>query len=906
MNAPTDGAPPTDAAARSSRHRREEVLRALFAQVLGLERVDVDDSFFHLGGHSLLATRLMSRIQTVLGVEAPVRTVFEAPTVSELADRLEQVGAEPRPPLRPLPRPEEIPLSSTQRRLWFLNRLHGGAGNYNMPMAYRLRGKLDTAALHGALNDLVARHETLRTAYPDWDGRPQQVVLDPEEAQIELRVEPLSEEGLSEAMTSEARYGFDLTAETPLRVRLFRLSPKEHVLLLVVHHIACDGWSLVPLLRDLEHAYTARLCGERPSWPRLSVQYVDYTLWHDSLMGEADDPQSRLNKQVGFWRGELEDVPDRLEIDVTGPRPDVLSHRGGRVTARIGSRCHRALQDLAHESGTSVFMIVQATLAALLTRRGAGTDIAVGTPTAGRTDEALDDLIGFFVNTLVLRTRTDGDPTFRELLAQVHGTCLAAFSQQDVPFDHLVHMLRPERSPAWHPLIQVMLAFQNNAPARLTLPGLDVLDEPVEEDITRFDLRFELTERFGTDRTPDGVHTSLTFASDLYTEEDAERLLQDFVSLLDAVASTPDRRLSRLDRPEATSAGGTDGQGRDRSLPASRPRPRIAFVCSPHGQQWVGMARNLARTDPVVRSVLEECDRELARHAGWSLLHELFLDEPDIRIGDVGVMQPVILSVQVAIAAWLEGFGVRPDAVTGHSLGEIAACVIAGVLDIPDAMRLMYHYSDQQRRVASADGGMAVFEIPPSDLAEYLRERGADAVIAGHNGPRTTVLAGRRAELEGMVAEFQVRDVLCAMVRVDLPAHSPAIDAVMDDLVRSVGELRPRPGRIPVVSSVTGTTLPWEEVDARYFARNLRQTVLLAEATEKLLSEHDVLVEISAHPVLAPALRQSVAEHNRRATVVTTMRQDEDDRTGLHSALEHLRSLGAEVVRPDGIALPSL
>ncbi|MEU3098020.1 acyltransferase domain-containing protein, partial [Streptomyces sp. NPDC006967] len=328
-------------------------------------------------------------------------------------------------------------------------------------------------------------------------------------------------------------------------------------------------------------------------------------------------------------------------------------------------------------------------------------------------------------------------------------------------------------------------------------------------------------------------------------------------------------------------------------------RPRIAFVCSPYGQQWVGMARNLFRTEPVFRSVLEECDRELARYAGWSLVEELFLDEERARTSDVGVMQPVVFAIQVGLAAWLEAAGVRPGAVVGHSLGEIAACVIAGVLDLPQAVRLVHHYSDQQRRVAGPDSGMAVVELSASELEERLAEQDSSVCVATRNGPRTTALAGNRSELEALVAQLKAEGVLCAMIRVDLPAHSPAIDPIMADLERALAGLTAKPGRIPVISSVTGKPLDWRDVGPAYFVRNLREQVRLADATAHLLSEKfDVLVEISANPVLASALQQSVDDFGRTATVMTTMRRDEDDRTGLTETLEALARLGTKVRLP--------
>ncbi|MEU1485151.1 condensation domain-containing protein [Streptomyces sp. NPDC005752] len=871
---------------RDPRNQREEILCAVFAQVLGVDRVTIDDSFFTLGGHSLLATRLAIRVRAALGIDVPMRTVFEAPTVAQLAERLESGSGNRRPALRRFGSPEQIPLSQTQRRLWFLNRLHGAAGHYNMPIAYRLRGELDVPALRRALDDLVTRHESLRTAYPDWDGQPQQIVLDPDEAPVELPVTELTDAELPEALSEEAAYPFDLTGETVLRCHLFRLGTDEHVLLLTIHHIACDGWSLAPLNRDLACAYSARRRGEQPDWEELPLQYVDYTLWQNELLGDEDDPNSLLNRETAFWRAELEGLSDRLQIDAAAPRPDTPSHRGARIATRIPPSTHQALQQLARETGTSVFMVVQAALAALLTRRGAGTDIAIGIPTAGRGDEALDDLVGFFVNTLVLRTRTDSDPTFRELLSRVRSTDLAAFAHQDVPFDHLVQALNPPRSPAWHPLIQVMLAFQNNAVAELDMPGLAVGAEPVDEGITRFDLRFELFERFADRRTPAGIDAGLTYALDLFTPADAERLTQDFADLLNVVATAPHLRLSELDRAPLHEP---DRSRPAESAPSTESALRAAFVCSPYGQQWVGMGRTLFRAEPAFRTVLEECDRELARHTGWSLVHELFLDEPEARTGDVGVMQPITFAVQVGIARWLESKGVLPSAVAGHSIGEIAACVIAGILDIPDAARLVHHYSDQQRRVAGPTCGMAAFELSAADLTPHLRE---GVSIAARNGPRTTILAGERSVLEAIVSELQGRDVLCAMVRVDLPAHSAAIDPIMADLERAVGTLTPKPGRIPMVSSVTGEELDWQQATAGYFAGNLRHPVLLADAVSRLLRENDVLVEISAHPVLAPALQQSVDDSATGATVVTTMRRSDDDRTGLLDALRTLQGLG--------------
>lgn len=867
-------------AGRAPADDRQRLLCEVFAETLGVAEVGIDDSFFELGGHSLLATRLITRVRAALGVEIGLRAVFEAPTVARLVEHLTE-GGERRPVLAPAARPEVVPLSASQARLWFLNRLHRDAAHYNMPIAHRLTGTLDITALDTAIHDVVARHEVLRTAYPDWDGVPQQVVLDPDDAPVELAVEPATETGLAAALTEAAGYPFDLTEETPLRARLLRLADDDHVLLLVVHHIACDGSSLAPLLRDLGTAYAARRRGTAPEWKALPVQYADYALWQREVLGHADDPNSVLSRQTRFWRGELAGMPERLRLDCQRERPPVLSHQGGRVGGLVPAEVHAALVRLAQQTGTSVFMLAQAALAAVLTLAGAGTDIAIGTPSAGRDDTALEELVGFFVTTLVLRTRTDGDPAFTELLNRVRTTDLAAFANQDVPFDHLVQALNPDRSPAWHPLIQVMLAFQNTPPAELEMPGLAVAAVPVEESVTRFDLRFELVERPSAAGT--GMTVGVTYALDLFAEADAAALLDRFTDLIAAAAARPDLPISALGA----------GARRVAELPP-RPCParttrRAAFVFSPYGQQWVGMGRTMFRTEPVFRAALEECASALAEHTGWSLVDELFLDEPAARTGDVGVMQPVVFAVQVGIARWLEAHGVPPSAVVGHSVGEIAACAVAGILDIDDAVRLVHHYSDQQRRVAGPEHGMAVAELSAEDLLARLPARGSLS-IAAHNGPRTTVLAGPAAELARVVAALRSDDVLCAMVRVDLAAHSAAIDPIMADLVRAVGSLRPKPGRVPMISSVTGSELDWRAVDAAYFARNLRQTVRLSEAVAGLLREHDVLVEVSAHPVLAPALRQCAA--GTPVEVVATMRNGDDDRAGPVAALAALTDRG--------------
>jgi hypothetical protein len=329
-------------------------------------------------------------------------------------------------------RPEEIPLSPAQRRLWFLSRLDGPGATYHLPLCARLSGPLDRDALRDALGDVVARHESLRTVFPDTGGRPRQLVLEADQARPELRVCHATEFALAADVSRAAGTGFDLSSELPLRAHLFVLSPTEHVLLVVLHHIVGDGWSLAPLARDLGEAYAARRGGAAPEWVALPVQYADYTLWQRQVLGDEEDSGSELAGQVGYWREALAGLPEELTLPVDRARPARMSYRGATETFRVDADVHRRLAALAREHGASVFMVIQAGLAALLSRLGAGEDIPLGSPIAGRTDEGLEELVGFFVNTLVLRTDVSGDPTFAELVERVREADLAAYAHQQL------------------------------------------------------------------------------------------------------------------------------------------------------------------------------------------------------------------------------------------------------------------------------------------------------------------------------------------------------------------------------------------------------------------------------------------------------------------------------------------
>lgn len=526
-----------------ARTEREAALADIVATITGSDRVSVRANLFEIGVDSLSAARIAARAEAALGVQVGIRDIFEEPTIAGLAARLAQRTQSSLIPLAPRPRPATIPLAAAQRRLWFINQFDTASAAYNIVFATRLNGALDVDALRAAFEDVVARHEPLRTVYPTVGGEPCQVVRDVATVVdgLALDAEPVAEEiVLGERIRQTVETGFDVSAAVPVRVRLYRTGPDEHILVLVVHHIAADGSSMAPLARDVFAAYRARVKDQAPQWKPLQVQYGDYALWQREMLGAEDDPPSVIARQIGYWTEVLADAPELLDLPTDRPRPATMSMVGGSVRFGIPQRLHDAVVRLARREGVTVFVVLHSALAIVLARTAHTGDVSVGTPVAGRGIPALDDLVGMFVNTVVLRTLVRDDRSFRHLVGQVRGVDFEALAHADLPYERLVDLLDRPRSTAYTPLYQVLFGLQNTPAARFQLLDVDVelLDPGIAQAKT--DLTVLLTERLDGDR-PAGIDGEIVYATDIFVESTAESLAERFIRVLDAVVCDPTR-----------------------------------------------------------------------------------------------------------------------------------------------------------------------------------------------------------------------------------------------------------------------------------------------------------------------------------------------------------------------------
>ncbi|MEU6587293.1 amino acid adenylation domain-containing protein [Nocardia sp. NPDC046763] len=562
----------------------EIAVAEVFAAVLGVESIGADDDFFALGGNSLLATQLAARIGAALDTRVPVRAVFEASTVAGLAANIGQhAGTGDRKALTAVERPDNIPLALAQQRMWFLNQFDTTSTAYNVPVAVRLTGALDEDALRAAIADVVARHEILRTIYPQTENGPVQVILPPAQAVPELQVRTMPTDEVLGAVIEVISTTFDVTVEVPIKVALFKIEGSdaapaapvveseaaahaaaytfdfadiaptgqypavgpnapvsaEYVLALVIHHISGDGSSVAPLTRDLMTAYAARSIKQKPGWTPLSVQYADYSIWQRELLGSEDDADSLASKQVAYWKQALAGLPDQLDLPADRPRPAVQSFHGGKIDIRIEAELHTALVELARTEGATLFMVVHTALAVLLSRLSGSDDIAIGTPMAGRGEAVLDDLIGMFVNTLVFRTQVEGGQPFAELLARQRETDIQAYANADVPFERLVEVLNPARSTARHPLFQVGLSFQNLTRSTLELPGLSVSGLDVDTELSQFDLHLIVSDIYSENGAAEGITGILTYATDIFDRDTVAEFADRFIGLLREIVAAP-------------------------------------------------------------------------------------------------------------------------------------------------------------------------------------------------------------------------------------------------------------------------------------------------------------------------------------------------------------------------------
>jgi amino acid adenylation domain-containing protein len=522
----------------------EEVLTGIWAELLRVERVGVKDNFFQLGGHSLLATQLVSRVRETFQVEISLRRLFEGPTVSGLALAVEEAlhagERVPSPPVTLVSRDGNLPLSFAQQRLWFLDQLEPGSAAYNMPLAVRLTGQLEREALERAFAEILRRHEVLRTTFHTTLGRPVQVIN--AEQALALPLLDLSqlpaderEAEMKRLATEEARLSFDLSTGPLLRVQLLRLSGDEHLLLLTLHHIIADGWSMSILTREVAALYRAFDAGESGSLPELPLQYADYAAWQrEWLQGEA------LDEQLQYWREQLSDAPSLLELPTDRPRPPVQTQHGARRPIRFSASLSQQLEVLSRRESVTMFMTLLAAFQALLARYSGQQDVLVGTPIAGRTRAEVEPLIGLFVNTLVLRARMDDNPSFRQLLAQVREAALGAYAHQDVPFEMLVEELQPERALSHTPLFQVMFMLQNVPLEATELSELSLSLVAVESGTTKFDLTLSLRE------TGEGIYGSLEYNTDLFDEETITLMVEHYERLLDRMVRDPEHRVREI------------------------------------------------------------------------------------------------------------------------------------------------------------------------------------------------------------------------------------------------------------------------------------------------------------------------------------------------------------------------
>ena len=527
----------------------ERQLASIWQQVLRVPVLGIHDNFFELGGHSLLATQLISRVQDVFELELPLRSLFENPTVAELASDIAVAQSQTRVvesfAIEPLARNSELPLSFAQARLWFLDQLMPLNPFYNIPFALRLAGELDILVLQSSLNEIIRRHETLRTSFKTVNGQPTQLIAESLElklAAIDLQLLPkLEREQKERELASQlAQQPFDLRVAPLMRVTLLRLAPTEHVLLFVMHHIISDGWSMGVFHRELAVLYDTFVTGKTSPLPELSIQYADFAVWQRTWL-----ELSALKNQLLYWQQQLAELAV-LQLPTDYPRPAEQSFRGAVEILSLPLNLKQGLVKLSQQHGFTLFMTLLAVFKVLLYRYTGQTDLVVGSPIANRNRSEIEPLIGFFVNTLVLRTQIQGNLHFDELLTRVQEVALGAYAHQDLPFERLVEELQPERHLNTNPLVQVIFALQNAPMEELQLKGLQLSRLELEYKTTRLDMEWHVWEQ------PQGLQVMVAYATDLFAQETIKRMLGHFQNLLSGVIANPQQQIWELPLLSAT------------------------------------------------------------------------------------------------------------------------------------------------------------------------------------------------------------------------------------------------------------------------------------------------------------------------------------------------------------------
>ncbi|MHC5714684.1 MAG: amino acid adenylation domain-containing protein [Nostoc sp.] len=515
----------------------EEVLASIWAKVLRLEQVGIHDNFFELGGHSLLATQVISRIRQAFRIEIPLQLLFENPTIATLAEALPQNQTlENAPQNQTIPQVanrESASLSFAQQRVWFLEQLQPNSPAYILSNAQRLMGKLNADVLQQSLDAIVVHHQALRTNFIKVDGSPIQVIGTPRP--VELKTIKVTQEQVESLLNQEAQRPFNLESDLMLRATLLQVDEHQHILLLVMHHIASDGWSTGILWQQLAAVYEAFLSGKPDPLPKLPIQYADFAVWqHQWLSGEI------LSGQINYWKTQLVGTNTVLELPTDRPRPPVQTYQGAVQSLMLPQTLSASLKELSHQQGVTLFMTLLAAFGTILHRYTGQEDILIGSPIAGRNQVETEGLIGFFVNTLAIRTQLSGNPSFRQLLSQVREVTLGAYAHQDLPFEKLVEELQPERNLSHSPLFQVMFAFHNTPRELWELPGLTITPLKVHSGAAKFDLTLDLEE------TSSGIKGGIEYNTDLFDATTIARMIGHFQTLLAGIVANPEQQISDL------------------------------------------------------------------------------------------------------------------------------------------------------------------------------------------------------------------------------------------------------------------------------------------------------------------------------------------------------------------------